>query len=156
MGRSGIKLGSFYTDIRRDFCLRECPHEESCGDHPCREYMYVFGRRRRKEDSMITGQMVRQDLEEIRGYYEYRDEISKYRGDLNRRLSALAKKYEEMLDGAKSVLLLTYQTLYVRGLSQREAGEEWGYTKQYVYKKNKDLILYFVRKLNEKKWGAAS
>ena len=69
---------------------------------------------------------------------------------LPHRAATLVDEYAAMIGEAPLDLYMIYCKLYVDGLTQEATAEELKYCPEYIRQKNKRLLLFFQKKLNER------
>ena len=69
---------------------------------------------------------------------------------LPHRAADLVDEYAAMIAEAPLDLYMIYRKLYVDGLTQEATAEELKYCPEYIRQKNKRLLLFFQKKLNER------
>ena len=101
----------------------------------------------------MTLNEIRQQLKTIRLYYMHKAKLDAAFETLPHRAAALVDEYAAMIGEAPLDLYMIYCKLYVDGLTQEATAEELKYCPEYIRQKNKRLLLFFQKKLNEREVG---
>lgn len=99
---------------------------------------------------MLKLDQIREDLKNIRYYYsrkELLDKAMQYSGKSQSLLTV--DKYSNAIQYAPPRLLDVYYSLYINNHTQKSFADELGVTPDYVYKLNKELLLFFQKQLAE-------
>ena len=99
---------------------------------------------------MLPLNKIRDDLKEIRYYYNYKEVFESAIGgeDVHNVLEKV-KRYNSVMQSAPPHLFGLYVHLYVRGYTQEAFGNEFGYSMQHVCRLNKSLALFLQTKITE-------
>lgn len=97
----------------------------------------------------MTLNEIRQQLKTIRLYYMNKARFSAAFDILPHNVKALVDKYVEIVCAAPLDLYYIYYELYVKGLTQEAAAEELNYSAEYIRQKNKKLLLFLQKELND-------
>ena len=96
-----------------------------------------------------TIEQIRKDLKTLRLYYSAQSQLDQAFRFIPHCTEKLVKTYSEMIGNAPLELYMLYIELYVNGNTQESAAEQMGYCTEYVRMKNKRLLEYFCKRLNE-------
>lgn len=106
-----------------------------------------------REENAMTLNEIRQQLKTIRLYYLHKAKFDAAFETLPHKVTALAEQYAAIISCAPLDLYMIYCKLYVDGLTQEATAEELKYCPEYIRQKNKRLLLFFQKKLNEREVG---
>lgn len=106
-----------------------------------------------REENAMTLNEIRQQLKTIRLYYMHKAKFNASFKTLPHRAAALVNEYAAMIGEAPLDLYMIYCRLYVDGLTQEATAEELKYCPEYIRQKNKRLLLFFQKKLDEREVG---
>lgn len=106
-----------------------------------------------REENAMTLNEIRQQLKTIRLYYMHKAKFDAAFETLPHGAVALVNEYAAMIGEAPLDLYMIYCKLYVDGLTQEATAEELKYCPEYIRQKNKRLLLFFQRKINEREVG---
>ena len=101
----------------------------------------------------MTLNEIRQQLKTIRLYYMHKAKFDAAFETLPQKVKELAEQYTAIISCAPLDLYMIYCKLYVEGLTQEATAGELKYCPEYIRQKNKRLILFFQKKLNEREVG---
>lgn len=101
----------------------------------------------------MTLNEIRQQLKTIRLYYMHKAKFDEAFEALPHKVKELAEQYAAIISCAPLDLYMIYCKLYVDGLTQEATAEELNYCPEYIRQKNKRLLLFFQKKLNEREAG---
>lgn len=100
---------------------------------------------------MITIEQIKEDLNEIKYYYsrkEFFDKASTNIG-INKILEKVAL-YNEIICLAKPRLYDIYVSLYLQNETQSSLSDKLCYSREYIYKLNKQLVKFFHEQISKK------
>ena len=106
-----------------------------------------------QREENITLNEIRQQLKTIRLYYLHKAKFDAAFETLPHKVKDLAEQYAAIISCAPLDLYMIYCKLYVEGLTQEVTAEELKYCPEYIRQKNKKLLLFFQKKLNEREVG---
>ena len=96
-----------------------------------------------------TIEQIRNDLKTLRLYYSAQAQLDKAFTFIPHCTTELVKTYSETIGRAPLELYMLYIELYVNGNTQEFAAEQMGYCTEYIRMKNKRLLEFFCRQLND-------
>lgn len=101
----------------------------------------------------MTLNEIRQQLKTLRLYYMHKAKFDAVFETLPHKVADLVDEYAAMIAEAPLDLYMIYCKLYVEGMTQEATAEELKYCPEYIRQKNKRLVLFFQKKLNEQEVG---
>ncbi len=99
---------------------------------------------------MITLNMIREDLKDIKYFYSRKkafDSVNSIVGQND--IYEKAELYNKMVRSASPRLYDIYVSLYTENHTQESLADKLGYTGVYISMLNKDLLIFFQKKLLE-------
>lgn len=102
---------------------------------------------------IMTLNEIRQQLKTIRLYYMHKAKFDAAFEILPHKVADLVNEYAAMIAEAPLDLYMIYCKLYVDGLTQEATAEELKYCPEYIRQKNRRLLLFFQKNLNEREVG---
>lgn len=98
----------------------------------------------------MTLEQIRNDLKDIR-YYHSRKELLDKAIQLSGQSEILKKidLYNTAMQSASPKLLDVYYSLYFKNHTQESLSDELGFTVDYIYKMNKQLLKFLQKQLSE-------
>lgn len=95
----------------------------------------------------MNAKQIRNELKEIRYYYQRKDVFDKAFEEIdNTAIMSLVKKYNEAICSAPPKLFDVYVSLYINHLTQEVLSEQLDYSPDYVHKLNDKLIKFLQDK----------
>lgn len=102
---------------------------------------------------MITIEIIKRELEDIRYYYSRRDMFDKAFDSVGKNaIVQTVNRYNETICTAPPKIYEMYVSLYVQCCTYEAAAEALCYSVNYVYKTNKKIVNFFFNAMNK---GAA-
>lgn len=99
---------------------------------------------------MYSEERVKEELEELKYYYQQKDKLDVYLTELSSSvINELVEKYSKIISCAPIKLYHVYVGLYMKGWSQIALAREMGYTRYYVQILNGRLIQYLKESLDK-------
>ena len=96
----------------------------------------------------MTVREIREDLKEIRRYYEKEPLFRLYEKQVvPTAVLRKAERYNRAAGNAPALLYLTYALLYIEGMTQAALADEWGYTPDYIKQINNRLCAFLQEDL---------
>lgn len=98
----------------------------------------------------MTIEEIRQDLKDIRYYYEMSD-LFKNGAKIIPPIAVLEKvaKYNKVVESAPVKLYILYVSLYINNNSQVTLADDWGLTADYIKKLNTKLCEFFKKEFDK-------
>lgn len=106
-----------------------------------------------QREEIMTLNEIRQQLKTIRLYYMHKAKFDAAFEILPHKVADLVNEYAAMIAEAPLDLYMIYCKLYVDGLTQEATAEELKYCPEYIRQKNRRLLLFFQKNLNEREVG---
>lgn len=99
---------------------------------------------------MYTEEKIKEELEELKYYYQQKEKLDEYRTELTCSvIEELPERYARVMCCAPIKLYHVYVGLYMKGWSQGALAREMGYTRYYVQILNGRLIEYLKGNLDK-------
>ncbi len=99
---------------------------------------------------MITVNMIKKDLEDIRYYYSRKDTFESAFDFVGKNDAAeKVDRYNRAICSAPLKLYDIYIAVYVKCCTYETAAEELGFSVNYVYKCNRRIVSYLYEALNK-------
>ena len=98
----------------------------------------------------MTINQIKEDLKNIKYYYGRKkvfDNAFSSTGEND--IIATLKKYNSVVVSAPPKLYDIYVSLYVNNHTQESLSNELGYTPEYIFRRNKELVKFLNKKFNE-------
>lgn len=97
---------------------------------------------------MIETSQIKEDLKEIRYYYEMKKTFDSASAFLQPKiLLCKVDRYNAAVKNAPAKLFIIYYSLYVEGNTHERLAEEWGYSRQYISTLNDELVKFLQKNL---------
>lgn len=101
-------------------------------------------------DNMMTIDMMKQELQYVKAYYDLNDEAREIEKDLDLSgLKKMANKYNQIIVLADPRLIRLYHSLYIKGISQNKLAKIWHYTPENIRKQCRKLDAFLLEKINQ-------
>lgn len=98
---------------------------------------------------MLTLQMIKEELSDIRYYYARREMFDKAFDCVGKNaILATVEKYNQAVLKAPPKLYEVYVALYITAHTQEAAAEELNYSIDYINKTNRKLVSFFQKELS--------
>ncbi len=99
---------------------------------------------------MITIEVIRKELEDIRYYYARRDAFDKAFDSVGKNeILETVNRYNQAICAASPKLFEIYVALYIECCTYEAAAEDLGFSVSYIYKTNKRIVDFFYTALNK-------
>ncbi len=99
---------------------------------------------------MITIEVIRKELEDIRYYYARRDAFDKAFDSVGKNeILETVNRYNQAICTASPKLFEIYVALYIECCTYEAAAEDLGFSVSYIYKTNKRIVDFFYTALNK-------
>ncbi len=99
---------------------------------------------------MITLEVIRKELEDIRYYYARRDAFDKAFDSVGKNeILETVNRYNQAICAASPKLFEIYVAPYIECCTYEAAAEDLGFSVSYIYKANKRIVDFFYTALNK-------
>lgn len=99
---------------------------------------------------MLQLKKIREDLKEIRYYYEHKELFNTAIGDAGfHDVLTKVKRYNLAVQSAPPQLYGLYVYLYVKNYTQEAYANKFGYEPEHICRLNKKLLLFLQTKITE-------
>ena len=99
---------------------------------------------------MITTEIIKRELEDIRYYYARRDMFDKAFDSVGKNaILQTVNRYNTAICAAPPKIYEMYVSLYIQCCTYEAAAEALCYSVNYVYKTNKKIVNFFYNAMNK-------
>ena len=99
---------------------------------------------------MITKEMIRKELEEVRYYYSRKKLFDKATDSVGKNdIIGVVEKYNRAICEAKPRLYEVYISVYIDGYTYEAAAADLGYSPSYIYKTNRKVLEFLYQYFNK-------